>query len=81
MWSSQILRYVALVRTDVSEELSTLSSSEMSVLTRATRCNILEDGILHEKCVFIFEVIYVVYMRIYNINMWLEFFPVQVCTC
>jgi hypothetical protein len=85
MPSSEILRRVALVRTDVSEELSAsiirvtricelgtsvrrllvmanvvlslpilvtlmmeaLSSSETSVLTRATRRNIPEDDILH----------------------------------
>jgi hypothetical protein len=44
MASSGMLRRVALVRTDVSEALS---SSETSVLTRATQHNIPEDTILH----------------------------------
>jgi hypothetical protein len=66
MPSSGILRRVALVRTDVSEECSasvirvtkigelvTLAGTSnqftlhASVLTRATRRNIPEDGILH----------------------------------
>jgi hypothetical protein len=53
MVSSGVLRRAALVRTYVSEELSAsflrvgLSSSETSVLTRATRRNIPEDTILH----------------------------------
>jgi hypothetical protein len=42
---------MAFVSTDVSEERNknhqAIRSSEMSVLTRATRRNIPEDGILH----------------------------------
>jgi hypothetical protein len=55
MASSVMLRCVALVRTDVSEDLSAsiitlmmeaLRSAETLVLTRATRSNISEDAIL-----------------------------------
>jgi hypothetical protein len=76
MASSEMLRPVALVRTDVSEKLAflrsvcrllgtanvvpsspilvtlmmeALSSSKSSVLTRATRCNVPEDAILHSE--------------------------------
>jgi hypothetical protein len=52
-----MLRRMALVRTDVSEELrvsfirvtrkEALGSSETSILTRTTRRNITEDTILH----------------------------------
>jgi hypothetical protein len=42
-----MLRRVALVRTNVSEEFSAVHSSETSVLTRAARLNITEDSILH----------------------------------
>jgi hypothetical protein len=60
MVSSGLLRRVAVVRTDVSEEPCAsfitdsfhpgeggASSSETSLLTRATRRNISEDTILH----------------------------------
>jgi hypothetical protein len=55
MASSGMLRYVALVRTDVVPSSPILvilmmeapSSSETSALTRATRRNIPEDAILH----------------------------------
>jgi hypothetical protein len=42
-----MLRCVALVRTDISEESS---ASKPSVHTRATRHNIPEEGILHSHC-------------------------------
>jgi hypothetical protein len=54
MASSGMLRRVALVITDVSEELSAsfirvtrIGSSETSALTRAQWRNITEDAILH----------------------------------
>jgi hypothetical protein len=54
MASSEMLRRVALVRTDVSEELSgsiirvtRIRELGPSVLTRATQRNIPEDTILH----------------------------------
>jgi hypothetical protein len=42
-----MLRRMAPVRSDVSEELS---PSETSDLTRASLCNISEDAILHSHC-------------------------------
>jgi hypothetical protein len=51
MATSGMLGRVALVRTDVSEDEGGVSSSETSVLTRATRRNMPEDAILHlELC-------------------------------
>jgi hypothetical protein len=52
MASSGMLRRVALHQGDTNHILVTLmkealSSSETSVLTRATRLNILDDAILH----------------------------------
>jgi hypothetical protein len=48
MPSSGMLRRVALVRTEVSEELK---SSDPSVLTSVTRRNIPEDGILYRDMI------------------------------
>jgi hypothetical protein len=58
MPSPGMLRRVAVVRTDVLEEVITiirvtrmimevLTSSETPVFTRATQCNIPQDGILY----------------------------------
>jgi hypothetical protein len=57
MASSGKLRRVALIITDVSEELSdpvirvtgSLSSSETAVITRATQRNLPEDAVLQAK--------------------------------
>jgi hypothetical protein len=73
MLSSEMLRRVALVRTDVSEELvrslqflvnlmkKALSSSETSVLTRATRRIIPEDTILQ-------HILFAIYFRALHIE-------------
>jgi hypothetical protein len=47
MPSSGMLRHMALVRSDVSEDTST---SETSLLTGATRHKIPEDGIVYCLC-------------------------------
>jgi hypothetical protein len=60
MLSSGLLRRVALVRTDVSEEPG---ASETSVLTRATRRNNPEDTILH--CTYLSEVTSVTEVRMH----------------
>jgi hypothetical protein len=57
MASSGMLRRVALVRTDVEA----LSSSETSVLTRATRRNNPEDSVLRNRSSFL------------NVVFWLGF--------
>jgi hypothetical protein len=46
MVSSGMLRRVALVKTDVILMIEELHSSETSILTRVTRRNVPEDGIL-----------------------------------
>jgi hypothetical protein len=56
MPSSGILRRVALVTTEVSEEpslMEVLGSSETSIPKRATRYNFPEDGILNLLFVFV----------------------------
>jgi hypothetical protein len=67
MVSSEMLRRVAFVRTDVLEEFI---ASETSVLTRTTRRNISEDTILHshrrenlKSYIFSFEANYKVSTR------------------
>jgi hypothetical protein len=47
MASSEMLRSVALVRTDVPKELSSSFIRMASVLTRTTLRNIPEDAVLH----------------------------------
>jgi hypothetical protein len=79
MPSSGMLRSVALVRSDVSEAnvvpsspilvtlmIEALRSSETSVLTRATRRNIAEDGIFPLPC-FLFSSVFVHFGLILNI--------------
>jgi hypothetical protein len=69
MPSPEMLRRVALVRADVSEELMEVrNSSETSVLTRVTGRNIREDAILR-GCLYLYMFdmfLYIVILSYYS---------------
>jgi hypothetical protein len=87
MVSSGMLCHVVLVRTDVPSspihvilKKEALSSSETSVLTRATRRNNPEDTILHSQ-VLHFEILYIFICHFRNVCLFSCYLLVTCCSC